>query len=140
MSADSTSSWSYQTQVTSTVGSASSAASASMTAQPPFMSTVPRPQSTPSSRRLGRLSFTGHRVDVARDHDPRGRPEVRARDDRVAVADHLEVCDVGQRGLDGVGELGLVARHRLDVDELPRQLERGRPEVEGGHGASLASR
>src|SRR3954470_11374977 len=45
------------------MGSVMDAASASITAQPPFMSTVPRPHSTspsgPDSSREGRLPFTG---------------------------------------------------------------------------------
>ena len=71
-----------------------------------FMSTVPRPQrySSPSivSNRVGRLSFTGT-VSMWPAMTTRCvAAEIGAGDDRVAVADHLEVIVTRERGLDGI--------------------------------------
>ena len=52
----------------------------------------------------------GHGVDVAGDDDPLRAPELRAGDDRVAVARDLEVGRLGsQRRLEGVGEHPFIA-------------------------------
>ena len=57
------------------------------------------------------------------------RPWCGAGDDRVPEALHLEVVAAPQRRLDGVGDLLLVAAHRLDVDEvLGRAARRPRPD------------
>ena len=60
----------------------------------------------------------------------RSRPEVRAGDDRVAVADDLEMVEAAERRLDVVGEPLLVARHRLDVAELAGEVDGRSAEVE----------
>nr|BFE69728.1 hypothetical protein GCM10020092_030290 [Actinoplanes digitatis] len=51
------------------------------------------------------------------EHDPPGPPELGPCDDGVAVAQHLEVAELAQRGLDGVRDRGLIPAHRGDVTE-----------------------
>ena len=63
-----------------------------------------------------------HRVDVASQHysfffSAARVPESRARDERVAVAGHLQVRQAAQRALDRVGQRALLAADRGDVDE-----------------------
>ena len=70
----------------------------------------------------GEVAVERHGVDVAGDHDPLGVPVVGAGDDRVPEALHLEVVHLTQGCLDGVGDLLLVAAHRLDVDEVLGEL------------------
>ncbi len=79
-------------------------------------------------------------VQVAGDHDTAFAAQLRPRDDRVAVAEHLEVRERAQRGLDRIRDRRLVAGDRLDVDQLPRQLDGGGGEVERRHQPSLRGR
>ncbi len=75
-----------------------------------------------------------HGVEVPGDHDAALAAEVRARDDGVAVADHLEVGGP-REGLDHeVGEAGLVARDARHVADRPRDRHRVGGEVERWHG------
>ena len=89
-----------------------------------------------SSKRVGRLSFSGTVSMWPAMSARRSRPEVRAGDDGVAVADDLEVRQRRERRLDRVGERPLVAGDRLDVAELTGQVDGGGAEVEG-HVADL---
>ena len=62
-------------------------------------------------------------VQVAGDHHPLRPVEVGARDDDVAVADHLQVRVRAQRDLHRIGDRLLVAAHRLQVDQRPEQRD-----------------
>ena len=85
----------------------------------------------------------GHGVDVARDHDALRAAQARAGDDRVTVAQHLEVRGVDAQGaLDRVGEHPLIARDARHIAQRLRQrhntLVHG--QVGGGgldHGSSV---
>ena len=138
LSSAETSSWSYHIHVMSTAGSTSSAAQLQLHgdarlhvdgAAPPEVALAvdglePRRQ----------VAVDRHGVEVPGDHDAALPAEVRARHDRVAVADHLEV--VGPReGLDHeVGQPGLVARHARHVADRLRDRHRVGGEVERWHG------
>ena len=128
----------------STRGSVSSAASLSCTATPAFMSTVPRPQryGSPSfsMSRVGRLQVDRHGVDVAGDDDALRAPEVRAGDDRVAVAVDVEVRQRTDGRGDRVGESRLVAGDARDVADRAGEVEGGRGQIERGHPPSLSER
>jgi hypothetical protein len=73
-----------------------------------------------------------HGVEMAGDHDTTFAPKGGARDDGVAVPEQFEMRDPGKRGLDRVGDRLLVARHRFQVAQRPRQLDRGRRKIERG--------
>ena len=65
-----------------------------------------------------------HRVDVPGQDDALRAAQVRAGDDGVAVAQHGQMRQRVQRGLDRIGEIAFLAAHRGDVDEACG--ERGR--------------
>ena len=136
---DSTSSWSYQTQVTSIAGSVSSAASFEQDrAAGLHVGGAATPQDAVGIEAGGQVPVHRDGVQVPGDHDPAVAAEVRARDDRVAVAEHLEVREPDASATSTASATSrLVAGHRLDVDELPRELDGGGGQVERGHLPSL---
>ena len=71
---------------------------------------------------------------MAGDDHPFGVAESRAGDDGIAIPDDLEMIETGKGRDDRVRDESLVARHRLDVAQLPRQLDRGGGQIELGNG------
>ena len=69
-------------------------------------------------------------VEVAGHDDPLRPAQVGARDHGVAVPGHLQVRQRLQRPLDGVGDLLLVAAHRLDVDQRGGQAHDVRVKID----------
>ena len=86
----------------------------------------------PAGGQVGRVGRQRHGVDVSGQHHPLVAAEVRACDDGVADAGHLEVRQVADRGLHGIRQGSFVEADRLDVAH--RGGERGDVggEVEGG--------
>ncbi len=60
---------------------------------------------------------------MAGEHDTNVSPKVRARDDVVFDADHLEMCDRPETLFNQVGEQVLIVTRRSDVDELCRLVQ-----------------
>jgi hypothetical protein len=87
----------------------------------------------------GQVVHDRDRVDVTGDDDARGSPEGRPGDDRVPVAEHLEMGVPPQRRLDRVGERVLVAADRRHVAHRTGERDEVRREVQGRvHDATLA--
>src|SRR5204862_44280 len=82
-----------------------------------------------------------YRVEMAGQDDPPRPAEVRTRADGVADPAQRQVRRVAERRLDRVGDLPLVARDGLDVDQGPGQRD-GIGEncgVESGHAAEIST-
>ena len=60
---------------------------------------------------------------MAGDDDSLGPTEVSAGDDGVAVANNFEVIEATQGCLNRIGQLGFIARNRLDVADGSSQFD-----------------
>lgn len=75
-----------------------------------------------------------NRVEVTRDDYPLRSTQGSSRRDGVSQSKHFQVLSLEQRGLDAVGEKGLVAGDRLDITDLPGDLNHSKGSVEGVSG------
>ena len=90
--------------------------------------------------RGGPVVVDGHGVEVTGHQDPLRPAQVGAGDHAVAVPGHLQVGQRPERPLDLVGDLLLVAAHRLDVDQRCGQAHDVRDQDRCGHPAAGPSR
>ena len=86
----------------------------------------------------GQVACHRHRVEVSGDHDPLGAPQARTGDERVPVADDLQVRQRAQGCLDEVSERLLVTTHGLDVGDGAQQVDEVAGEFE--HPPKLSGR
>ncbi len=60
--------------------------------------------------------------------------QIRFGDHDIPVAEQFKVAGAGESSLDRVGQRALITRDRLDVAELPGEIERGGAQVKDGRG------
>ena len=95
-----------------------------MTASPPFMSTVPRPCSTPSDLAQRQVGVDRDGVEVPGEHTRDGRPSAVRASTEFSDRIDLQMRRVRtQRGLDRGGQRRLVAGHARDVHQRRGQLD-----------------
>ena len=90
---------------------------------------LPRLRVRPQAR--GQVIRRRHGIQVARQNHPIPKAAMGARDQGVSPARDLYVLDVTQGGLDSVGDLLLVVRLAVDVNELAGKRDRPGDQVDG---------